>query len=245
MTSIWLESRTRAILRSAEFGFLGVIVRTWRQTPRFCGAPGVATCLRFKPFQFLRIAGALTFLILVWRPWRTSWLIVGTKTLLLSSVAVAGRRSPAGGRFASGQARGTFHGVDCGVARQLGPGDAHVDRGPLPRPRTRSVSAPRKRCQTSGRAIRRSPRGFPVGTARRTSRTPIRVRIGGPARWFGCSGWSLEPTSRAPRRRPSRTPCRRPRRLLPHPRRRRRTGCPWPRHRRSRRRSPRRRTGTG
>src|SRR4051812_18319235 len=43
----------------------------------------MATCLRCMPFQFLRMAGALTFLVLVWRPWRTSWLIVGTKTLLL------------------------------------------------------------------------------------------------------------------------------------------------------------------
>ena len=41
MTSIWLVSRTRAILRSAEFGFFGVIVRTCRQTPRFWGAPGI------------------------------------------------------------------------------------------------------------------------------------------------------------------------------------------------------------
>jgi hypothetical protein len=31
------ESRTRVIFRSAEFGFLGVIVRTNRHTPRFCG----------------------------------------------------------------------------------------------------------------------------------------------------------------------------------------------------------------
>src|SRR6185369_8116890 len=69
----------------------------------------------------------------------------------LIGVGSAGRRSPAGGRFASGQARGDLPGVDCGVARQLGPGDAHVDRGPLPRPRTRSVSAARKQCQTSGR----------------------------------------------------------------------------------------------
>src|SRR6266581_3644144 len=104
-------NRTRAILRSAEFGFLGVIVRTWRQTPRFCGAPGMATCLRCMPFQFLRMAGALIFEILRVRPWRTSWLIVGTKTLLLSSVMVllgGGRRR---GRLASGQARGpTFGG---------------------------------------------------------------------------------------------------------------------------------------
>ena len=32
-------SRTRATLRSAEFGFFGVIVETRVQTPRFCGAP--------------------------------------------------------------------------------------------------------------------------------------------------------------------------------------------------------------
>jgi hypothetical protein len=35
-------------------------------------------------FQFLRIAGALIFEIFGWRPCRTSWLIVGTETLLLS-----------------------------------------------------------------------------------------------------------------------------------------------------------------
>ena len=34
-----LLSRTRAILRSAEFGFLGVIVLTWVQTPRLSGEP--------------------------------------------------------------------------------------------------------------------------------------------------------------------------------------------------------------
>jgi hypothetical protein len=40
------------------------IVVTWRQTPRFCGAPGIDTWRRRRLFQFLRIAGALTFLIL-------------------------------------------------------------------------------------------------------------------------------------------------------------------------------------
>jgi hypothetical protein len=35
-------------------------------------------------FQFLRIAGALILEIFGWRPCRTSWLIVGTETLLLS-----------------------------------------------------------------------------------------------------------------------------------------------------------------
>ena len=68
MTSIWLVRRTRAILRSAEFGFLGVIVRTWRQTPRFCGAPGIGSWRCLRLFQFLRMAGALTLEILRLRP---------------------------------------------------------------------------------------------------------------------------------------------------------------------------------
>ena len=84
MTSIWLVSRTRAILRSAEFGFLGVIVRTCRQTPRFCGAPGIGTWRCLRLFQFLRMAGALILEIFGFRPLRTSWLIVGTTTRLLS-----------------------------------------------------------------------------------------------------------------------------------------------------------------
>src|SRR5688572_21312225 len=37
VTSRPLLSRTRAILRSAELGFFGVIVLTCRHTPRFCG----------------------------------------------------------------------------------------------------------------------------------------------------------------------------------------------------------------
>src|ERR687898_3215823 len=85
-------SRTRAILRSAEFGFFGVIVRTCRQTPRFCGEPGIATWRWRRLFQLFRIAGALILAILARRPWRTSWLIVGTKTLPLS-VLMVGRPS--------------------------------------------------------------------------------------------------------------------------------------------------------
>ena len=34
-----LVNLTLAILRNAEFGFLGVVVFTWMQTPRFCGEP--------------------------------------------------------------------------------------------------------------------------------------------------------------------------------------------------------------
>src|ERR1044071_7662909 len=59
-----LLRRTRATLRSAEFGFFGVVVYTRVQTPRRWG----------EPFR----AGVLFFDTLSWRPLRTSWLMVGT-----------------------------------------------------------------------------------------------------------------------------------------------------------------------
>ncbi len=43
MTSMPLVRRTRATLRSAEFGFFGVCVRTLVQTPRFWGEPSPRT----------------------------------------------------------------------------------------------------------------------------------------------------------------------------------------------------------
>src|SRR3954464_10488535 len=58
-----LVSSTRATLRSAEFGFFGVVVYTRVQTPRRWG----------EPFN----AGVLVFSTLSSRPLRTSWLIVG------------------------------------------------------------------------------------------------------------------------------------------------------------------------
>src|SRR5215475_5402774 len=68
-----LVSRTRATLRSAEFGFFGVVVYTRVQTPRRCGEP-------------LR-AGVFAFPILSWRPLRTSCWIVGIRpaNLLVSN----------------------------------------------------------------------------------------------------------------------------------------------------------------
>src|SRR3954468_10105041 len=60
-----LVSRTRATLRSAEFGFFGVVVYTRVQTPRRWGEP--------------LSAGVLVFSALVSRPLRTSWAIVGTR----------------------------------------------------------------------------------------------------------------------------------------------------------------------
>src|SRR5262245_23990604 len=62
-----LVSRTRATLRSAEFGFLGVWVKTRTHTPRFCGL-------------FCK-AGLLVLLTIFLRPARTSWLIVGIKDI--------------------------------------------------------------------------------------------------------------------------------------------------------------------
>src|SRR4029453_3692180 len=60
-----LVSRTRATLRSAEFGFFGVWVNTRTQTPRFCG--------------LFCSAGLLVLLTIFLRPFRTSWLIVGIR----------------------------------------------------------------------------------------------------------------------------------------------------------------------
>src|SRR5437763_16327403 len=58
-----LDRRTRATLRRAEFGFLGVMVLTCRHTPRFCGQPRSAGCLGLR--------------YCCRRGLRTSWLIVG------------------------------------------------------------------------------------------------------------------------------------------------------------------------
>src|SRR5919112_74994 len=66
-------SRTRATLRSAEFGFLGVVVYTRVHTPRRCGLP----------FS----AAVLVLATLSWRPLRTSCWIVGIRTFFASSVS--------------------------------------------------------------------------------------------------------------------------------------------------------------
>src|SRR3989304_2996996 len=63
VTSMPLVSRTLATFRSAEFGFLGVVVYTRRQTPRFCGQESSA--------------GELLLLATTVRPFRINWLIVG------------------------------------------------------------------------------------------------------------------------------------------------------------------------
>src|SRR5476651_2543299 len=72
MISKPLVRRTLATLRSAEFGFLGVVVYTRVHTPRRCG-------------QFC-IAGDLDLTTSTSRPWRTSWLMVGMGYLFLKSL---------------------------------------------------------------------------------------------------------------------------------------------------------------
>src|SRR6266850_4845225 len=64
VTSIPLVRRTRATLRSAEFGFFGVEVYTRTHTPRFCGQRTSAGLLVRE-----RCAS---------RPTRINWLTVGT-----------------------------------------------------------------------------------------------------------------------------------------------------------------------
>src|ERR687892_50569 len=74
------EIRTRATLRSAEFGFFGVVVYTRVHTPRRCGA--ATFFLRplpdFKP-------GVASFFVFGLRPLRTSWDVVGIRGRMVAA----------------------------------------------------------------------------------------------------------------------------------------------------------------
>lgn len=73
VTSRPFVSRTLATLRRAEFGFLGVIVRTLRHTPRFCGLPLLTRVILFSmEFKVNRSAGVLGFFRDLLRRLRTS-----------------------------------------------------------------------------------------------------------------------------------------------------------------------------
>ena len=63
VTSMPFLRRTRATLRNAEFGFLGVMVYTRVQVPEAWGQP--------------LSAGDLVFVVTFFRQFRTNWLIVG------------------------------------------------------------------------------------------------------------------------------------------------------------------------
>ena len=72
MTSIDPEMRTRATLRSAEFGFFGVVVYTRVHTPLRWGA----ATLRLRPLPDFS-PGVASFFFGVTRPLRTSCEVVG------------------------------------------------------------------------------------------------------------------------------------------------------------------------
>ena len=75
-TSMPLVKRTRATFRSAEFGFFGVVVNTFKHTPRLNG--DVEFTGRFKiVLKYNPIAGDLDFSVLLWRPFLISCLMVG------------------------------------------------------------------------------------------------------------------------------------------------------------------------
>src|ERR1700753_2146801 len=81
-----LVSRTRATLRSAEFGFLGVVVYTRVHTPRRCGA---ATFF-LRPLPDFR-PGVASFLAGFLRPLLMSWLVVGMRCSSVAGESVTAR----------------------------------------------------------------------------------------------------------------------------------------------------------
>src|SRR5271155_2133304 len=74
--------RTRATLRSAEFGFFGVVVYTRVQTPRRWGA----ATLRLRPLPDFR-PGVASFFLGGLRPIRTSWEVVGMRRGMVPEAA--------------------------------------------------------------------------------------------------------------------------------------------------------------
>src|SRR5580704_13774810 len=102
-----LVSRTRATLRSAEFGFFGVWVKTRTQTPRFCG--------------LFCNAGLFVLLTIFFRPSRTSWLMVGINLKKKGARPFAGAERRKQGRHrgrlrgADGSRRGPSTGVASGL----------------------------------------------------------------------------------------------------------------------------------
>src|SRR3954462_8057022 len=92
--SLPLESRTRATFRRAEFGFFGVIVLTWRQTPRLNGQASST--------------GDLVLYLTGRRGLRTSWLIVGMS-----------QSFPLRGALGPGLPELTLHSLSAGVRSNL------------------------------------------------------------------------------------------------------------------------------
>src|SRR3954454_13746287 len=98
------EMRTRATLRSAEFGFFGVVVYTRVQTPRRCGAASLV----LRPLPDLR-PGVASFFLGVTRPFRTSCELVGMRSgrVAGAQAAAAVPRASSTGRYGTPTASAT------------------------------------------------------------------------------------------------------------------------------------------
>src|SRR4051794_3613271 len=137
-----LVSRTRATLRSAEFGFLGVVVYTRVHTPRRCGAPLSAGVLPLAGFDS--------------RPLRTSCWMVGTEIPFV--VLLNDENPPAGARGPEVNARGVGP-PPANRVPEVRTGDQDTGTGAAREPRTataiRSGSrTPSRANASSGRATR-------------------------------------------------------------------------------------------
>src|SRR3954452_556842 len=136
-------SRTRAALRSAEFGFFGVRVKTRVQTPRRCGDPWRA--------------GVFVFSGAALRPLRTSWFKVGPECLLVSQT-VEGLPTHKEGRQGAGPANRLRHGSERCRAPQT-PLDRRFAASREDRDRAPLLAAARDRKSAAAPStVRRSPR---------------------------------------------------------------------------------------
>src|SRR6185437_8176278 len=84
-----LVRRTRATLRSAEFGFFGVVVYTRVHTPRRWGA----ATRRLRPLPDFR-PGVASFFLGAVRPLRISWLVVGMRRRRVAGAIIAACPNP-------------------------------------------------------------------------------------------------------------------------------------------------------
>src|SRR4051794_23122065 len=116
--------RTRATLRSAEFGFFGVVVYTRVQTPRRCGA---ATFF-LRPFPDFK-PGVASFFVFGLRPLRTSWDVVGIRRGMVAA-AIGSLGCPAGPRPA--------HGAPAAPPRRPRAAPCAAPRAPAASPSTRA-----------------------------------------------------------------------------------------------------------
>src|SRR5450756_2239363 len=124
-------SLTLAILSNAEFGFLGVVVFTWVQTPRLCG-------------QLCR-AGEELFCTFLFLPCLTSWFIVGNRdspyTRKIHPALAPGREYTKNGANAP-KPECTITYLRCQLPLPLSHFRPSREEGPWPRLKSRARAAP-------------------------------------------------------------------------------------------------------